>query len=597
MPFSEGVQDDYFADHQGLFSQSDAPLMPGLGLSLTDMATRRSGGAVAPFEITDMVIEGDSQSSTTPDQPTNRDAFYSYAYADDPANAAVTFHVRAQVSRTVGGAGYSGPPLEGADDGTPTGNTLLDHRTEDIAYGPQLMTAMLGSNDLGTFSVDNTVAKWLSYAPTVRAAGIKLAVVAPPPYHPSNGSYATFNPRWLDYIDRLRDPATRARFADYYVPLGEHPDFRDPALVDTMFNASDKLHMTPGASVVTSGQCRAYQVYKAAVDTIRDASRANATSVYGSAWPASETNLSPGVTIIRRIIVKGIAHAGLTSGASVSGPTGTTITLNGGTAGSTVGTGSGNGRAIYNGDVLDIAIPLSALNSTAVGIDLTIGGETRTISYTTTANVTPATYAHQDVVNVQPADSVHTYAGLPFDNIGVGLLAIRSAGAAPSSISVGGVSATRRVMQTTAFSGQLSIWTVPITATGARSAVVTFPAWLAQSTLSWGVVKDADATVQQLNPASDGSAPTSESSPHPTGNLTVPANGIAVAFFGEYGGASITPATTSGGTTLIDEGSGTYQSETQGIAVGTRTTTGAASFVFAFGDYPRAAAVFKAAGT
>lgn len=418
-----------------------------------------------------------------------------------------------------------------------------------------------------------------------------------PPYHPSNGSYPTFNPRWIDYIDRLRNPAARATFADYYIPLGEHPDFRDPALVDTMFNASDKLHMTPGASVVTSGQYRAYQVYKAAVDTIRDASRVNATSIYGSAWPTSEINLSPGATITRRVVVRGIAHAGLISGANVTGPAGTPIALNGGTAGSAVGTNSGNGRAIYNGDVLDIAIPLSALNGTAVGIDLTIGGETRTMGYTTTANVTPATYAHQDVVNVQPADTMHTYAGLAFDNIGVPLLAIYSSGVAPRGISVGGVSATRQVTQTTASSGQLSVWTVPITATGARNVIATFPSWAAQSSLSWGVVKNADAAVLQLSPASDSAAPASESSPHPTASLTVPANGIAVAFFGEYGGASITPAPAGSGTALVDEGSGTYQSETYGIAVGTRSTTGAASFGFGFGTYPRAAAVFRAAGT
>ncbi|QDZ08046.1 hypothetical protein FPZ24_11600 [Sphingomonas panacisoli] len=568
-----------------------------MGLSIPDLATRRSGTAAVPFVITNMVIEGDSQTSTTPDQSTNRDAFYSYTYADDPANAAVTIHVRAQASRTVGGAAYSGPPLEGADTGSPTGNTLLDHRSDDVAFGPQLLTAMLGSNDLGTFSVDNTIAKWLAYAPTVRGAGIKLGVVAPPPYHPGHPSYGAFMPLWSDYVSRLRTPSVRSTFADYYIPLGEHPDFRDPALVDAMINASDKLHLTPGASVITSGQYRAYQVYKAAIDTIRDQSRTNSSSMYGSSWPTSETNLTPGATITRRVIIKGIAHAGLTSGASVSGPTGTTIALNGGIASSVVGTNSGDGRAIYNGDVLDIAIPLSALNSTAVSIDLTIGGETRTITYTTTANVTPATYAHQDVMNVQPADSVHTYTGLAFDNVGIGLLAIYSPAAAPTGISVGGVSATRLVKQTTDFSGQLSIWTVPITATGVRNVVVTLPTWAGQSTLSWGVVKNADATMQQLSPASDGSAPTSEASPHATGGLTVPANGIAVAFFGEYGGTSITPATAGSGTTLIDEGSGAYQGESYGIAVGTRTTTGAASFAFAFGTYPRAAAVFKAAGT
>lgn len=542
-----------------------------------------------------MVIEGDSQTSTTPDQATNRDAFYSYAYADDPANAAVTVHVRAQASRTIGGPAFAGPPVEGPDVGSPTGNTLVDRRGDDMAYGPRLMTAMLGSNDLATFSVANTMAKWLNYAPTLRAAGIKLAVVAPPPYHPAHAGYATFNPRWLDYVARLRDPAVRAGFADYYVPLGEHPDFRDPATRDTTINTGDFIHLTPGASTTASGQYRAYQVYKAAIDTIRDATRTDATAMYEAAWPSSETNLAPGTTIMRRVMVRGIAHGGLASGAGVSGPAGTTIALNGGPAGTSVGTNAANGRAIYNGDVLDIAIPLSALNSTTVAIGLTIGSETRTISYRTTADVTPASYAHQDVTSVQAADPVHTHAGLAFDSVGVGLLAVYGPGGTPVGISVGGVGATRLVTQ--AATGQLSLWTVPITTTGPRTVVVTFPGWTGQSILSWGVVRNADAAVQQLSPPSDGAGPANESSPHATGSVTVPANGIAVAFFGEYGGATITPATASSGTTLIDEGRGTYQSETYGIAVGTRSTSGAAGFAFAFGSYPRAAVVFKAAGT
>lgn len=572
--------------------------MPGLGLSLPDVATRRPGEytpPAPPVAITNMVIEGDSQSSTAPDQAGGRDAFYSYAYADDPANAGVTFHVRAQVSRTVGGPAFSGPPIEGADTGTPTGNTLVDHRSEDIGYAPQLLTAMLGSNDLLTFSVSNTIAKWLAYAPVVRAAGIKLAVVAPPPYHPANASYATFNPRWVDYVDRLRDPAVRAAFADYYIPLGEHPDFRDPATVDAMFNASDKLHLTPGAGVISSGQYRAYQVYKAAVDTIRDVDRTNATSIYGSAWPASETNLAPGATIVRRVVVRGIAHAGLSAGASVSGPAGTTIALNGGSPGSIVGTTSGNGRALYNGDMLDIVIPLSALNSTAVSIDLTIGGETRTISYTTTADVAPTSYVHQDVVGQTGADAVHTYAGCTFGDVGVGVIAVR--GPTPAGVSVGGVAATRQRVQTTPFGGNLSIWTLPIGATGARNIVVTFASFTGQSVISWGIVKNADAAIQQISPASDGAGPGSESSPQSTASLTVPANGIAIGFFGEYGGASIATTTAGSGTTLIDEGRNTYLGETLGIAVATRATSGSVNFVAPFGDYPRAALVLKAAGT
>ena len=567
--------------------------MPGLGFSLTDVSVHRPGDTPPPFDITNMVIEGDSQSSTTPDQSTNRDAFYSYAYADDPANSGVTFHNRAQASRTVGGAAFNG---DGADStGAPSGNTLLLQRATDMAYGPQLMTAMLGSNDLGTFQVATVMSRWVDYAPTLRAAGVKLAVVAPPPYHPSNPSYATFNPRWVDHCDRLRNPTTRATFADYYIPLGEHPDFRDPATVDAMFNAGDLLHLTPGAGVISSGQHRAHAIYKAAVDTIRDQARVGSTSMYGSAWPASETNLSPGATINRRVIVRGIAHAGLTSGASISSTIGATISLNGGAPRISVGTTSANGRAIYNGDVLDIAIPLSALNSTAVGIDLTIGGETRTISYTTTANVTPATYAHEDVVGMSDPGTSYTFTGCAFTTTGIGLIAVR--GPTPSSVTVGGVAATRQRVQTTSFSSNLSIWTLPISATGARSIAIALGSFAGKVVISWGVVRNADTTAQQTSPASDGAGPGSESSPQSTASLTVPANGIAIGFFGEFGGASVTPATAGTGTTLIDEGQYTYQSETYGIATATRTTSGSINFVSAFGDYPRVALVFKPAGT
>jgi hypothetical protein len=561
--------------------------------ALRAVLTRRSTLIAA---ITNIVIEGDSQTTTTPDQGTNRTDFYSYVYADDPTNSAVTFHNRGQGSRTIGGPAFTGPPAEGADTGTPTGNTLLDHRPDDIAYGPQLLTAMLGSNDFGPFSVDNVMARWLNYAPTLRAAGVKLAIVACPPYHPSNASAGTVNPKVLDYWSRLRNSAILSTIADYYIPLGEHPDFRDAATRDTMFNSTDLLHMTPGAGTTTSGQYRAYTIYKAAVDTIRDASRVSSTSMYSSSWPTDQTNLSPSTTYTVRIVVKGIAHAGLTSGASVSGASSPTISLNGGTPGTTVGTNSGNGRAIYNGDVLDVAIPLSASNNTAVSISLTIGGETRSLSYTTAIAVTPATYAHEDVVGQAPASTTHTYSSCSFTNTGVGLLAVR--GATPTGMTVGGVAATRQRLQTTQFNQNLSVWTVTISATGARNVVLTYGSAVGESVLSWGVVKNADPTVQQTSPASDGAGPGSESSPQSTASLTVPTNGIAIGFFGEYGGGtSVTPATAGSGTTLIDEGQTTYLSEVLGIAVGTRTTTGAVNFVTAFGDYPRAGVVFKAFGT
>src|SRR5690606_11740403 len=110
-----------------------------------------------------------------------------------------------------------------------------------------------------------------------------------------------------------------------------------------------------------------------------------------------------------------IAHGGLASGITVSGGD-AEVRLNGG------GWGASLGR-IYNGDVIDLRLTTSAGYETAVSVDLTIGSETRAIAYTTAANVTPVSYLHGDVANVQAASTVHTFSNLEFAD-GVALLAI-----------------------------------------------------------------------------------------------------------------------------------------------------------------------------
>ena len=340
-----------------------------------------------------------------------------------------------------------------------------------------------------------------------------------------------------------------------------------------------------------AGQAALFAVYRAAMDTILDASRANATGPYETVWPASETNLTTATGIVRRLIVAGIAHTGLSGGVAVSGGD-AQVRCNGGSWVAATG-------RIYNGDVIELKLTTSAAHGIAVGIDLTIGGETRTLSYTTGAAVTPASYAHGGIQNIQPASAVHNWSALAFDHPGIAVLAVKAAGTAPIAIAVAPagtgdwIAAIRQFTRPVDFQGALDVWLVPIDAAGDHDVRVTYAALHGHTTLSWGVARNADPDPTQV----DHGAPANQSLPHQTGSLTVPAGGIAIAVFGEYGGPTMTPATANSGTTAIAEGHGTYQDESHRIALATRITSGAASWNYPFGSHQRGAIVFKAAGT
>ena len=109
----------------------------------------------------------------------------------------------------------------------------------------------------------------------------------------------------------------------------------------------------------------------------------------------------------------------------------------------------------------------------------------------------------------------------------------------------------------------------------------------------YGYLKNADATPTQQ----DGALTGYQSAPHETPSLTIPANGIALGWLFEDGGASVTPATAISPSVLIDEVQVAYQGATNGLAMAMRSTTGTIGFDFAFGLYPRAGVVFKALGT
>jgi hypothetical protein len=535
------------------------------------------------------VIEGDSITSTTPNQVGGSASLYSYLWKT--ANPAMTVSVNAQSSRTVGGPAYVGPPPEGADVGSPAGNTLLDNRTADFAFAPQLLTVMIGANDLGTFSAANTIEKLIAWAAPIRAAGIRIAVGSPTPYRdtaPRHVNYASYTTHRAAYLALLRDPSVWSLFADAYVPLGEHPDFNDPALIPALY--ADEVHPSGHdvAPAGSGGHVRLLTIFEAAMATLIDASRAGSAVMSPAAWPVGETNLMIATEIVRRFIVTGIAHAGLASGSSVSGGD-AQLRLNGGAYGSSVG-------RIYNGDVIDLKLTTSASHDMPVSIDLTVGGETRTIVYRTVADVTPATIeAHGFAQRVAPEGT--SWSNMVSFGTGTALLVL--SGVRPASVAVGGNSATLLNEQAAGAgdSNCIGIYAAAVAA-GSHSIDVT---WASEShgqrvSLFAATLKNADAAPIILPKR----YVANESSPHILPAAIVPAGGVYIAAYLQLQGASGTdiavssPGMAEYGTDVV-----TYQSDTRSLCIAVSTATGlvTASFDGAFGSHVRVGAVFKGAGT
>src|SRR5690606_5776800 len=105
---------------------------------------------------------------------------------------------------------------------------------------------------------------------------------------------------------------------------------------------------------------------------------------------------------------------------------------------------------------------------------------------------------------------------------------------------------------------RLEVWLASVPADNYDIAI-TLAAWSKTSVLGYGTVLNANSTPTQVV----NNSPGYDSPPHLTPAMTVPANGLALVFFAEYGGASITPATANSPTVLIDEGSApAFESET-----------------------------------
>lgn len=542
-----------------------------------------------PTGIEKIVIEGDS---ITYAGGAGFGGFADQYRLAPPSGKTVT--VDAENSRTVGGAAYGGD-LE--DTGTPAGNTMLAHRADDLATGAGAIGGMIGTNDFAAFAPATYQQRLIDWATPIRAAGVKTFWSLPYPLCTNQAypGYADWMTRWTAMKALARNPAVWGQWADVYVPMGDEPNF----------NAADNtalINNTDGVHPSLAGHAALYPVLKAALDTLFDSARATSNQMYSSAWPASETNLATSTQITRSFIVKGINPAGLALGAAVTGG-GAQIRLNGGAWASAVGKTSGNGFRIYNGDTIDLRLTTSASNATDTSVDLTVGSETRTLTYRTVASVTPVAYSHGDVQGQQFAGPKHTYAALNFAASGLALIGVNWGADAVTGVKVGGVAATRLKQQSGGYGAVvLEVWAVAVTA-GARDVEVTASAISAGTTsssaISWGVLTGADPT-----PTANVSDNAADSTNLSTGSITVPASGLAVGFFGEYaGGASVTPAVVNAGnagTTAIDEGQIGYNGETKGLAVAGRSVTGAFVWDFAGGGYsphPRAAIAFKAAGT
>lgn len=499
--------------------------------------------------------------------------------------------INAENSRSIGGPDYAGPPPESGDIGAPEGNTLLLQRPADLATGAQLVSTMIGTNGMTAHSKPRMVRDLIDWAGPLRSAGVKVIYAAPPPldFGEQYPYYDDFKFKRDAWMSDIRNPEVWTQWADAYNPMGEHPDLN--AAPNTAYfggGASDGVHLN------LAGHNKFYEVFRAVHDSFIDAGRAASTTMYDTAWPASEINLTTSAEIVRRFIISGIARAGLDQGLSVSGAD-AQIRINGGPWLAAAGTSASNGYRIYNGDIAELKLTTSASNAASVGVDLTVGSETRALSYRTVAAVTPAAYTHGGGAAAVPAGATSVVADANFPAAGVAVIAVSSIGSGGAleagTVTIDGTPAGRLLAMSPY--PNCSVWLIEIDEAGGKDIVVSFSGTQEAAYVSWGVVENADPTPTQV----DRPAFSSDSPPFLTGALTVPASGIAVVFMQEYGGAPLSPFTTNAGTDFVHEGSASYNGESVGIVTATRAASGTGSFNGSYPGNSRGALVFKAAGT
>lgn len=481
-------------------------------------------------------------------------------------------------------------------------NSVSGHFAEIVAFAPTLSSLMIGANDFTTgsdatyrtnlinlraaygSSLPNTKQVWsgpFSYNPTGTPHPSKSAVDAQRATLFANGATGA------------RNPAVWSQWCDFYWPGGEIPEFPDTATAAPLFD--DTVH--PSAA----GYALIYKSYKAVIDSIRDAGRVSSTQMYDAAWTdgiGSTTNQPASTRIRRRFVVSGLAPAGTALGASVSGAGNPLISLNGRTFASSCGTGSANGYRLYNGDTIWLELDTSASGSTGVAASLTIGSETRLLTYTTVASVTPASIADGGYdgtrTNIGTAAASQTYAAKTFD-AGCPIVALDTVGVQTTGVTVNGVALTRRIL-----AGFMEVWTGPAMAAGNYDIVVSKGA-VYQSRLGilWATAKNVDPT-----PTFADGINRADVAPHTTPTGARPASGLLLGF-ANYLGLTTDPgvAIHSSDTTsvMVRKGLATYSGDGGIIAMAQKPASGAVSFTKdAAGSYDNvwvATFVFKAAGT
>lgn len=511
LPQAEDQHGHILSEPQSHRDQPECAVMLGVGLSLPETPVRIRGSAAASpsATIAGIVVEGDSITSTQPSTP---NGMYSYQYETYRADKAI--EVRAQGSRTVG-------PIGQLND---NGNTLIGNLAEDLAYGPDLITAMLGANDLGFDTANSYRTNLTTYYTALKAANpaVKFAWSPPTAYNPTGTPHPNYPQYMADRANVLatgRDPAVWGQWADYYLPVGEYPDFDDATVAAGLFD--DTVHPS------VAGQALLFTVYKAAVDSILDSSRRNATAPYDAVWPADQSGLATSTATIVRFIVAGVAHTGLVPGIGVSGG-GAQVRL-GGRA-----WGTGTGR-VYNGDVVDVRMTSSASHSTGVSTALSIGSETRTLTFTTAADVPQVTIGNRGGGVFQYAGSnIHSFdADLNAEGVLVVFTYVTYQGERPTSVTAGGVPLVWRGVN---FAG-LSMWTEEIRTGGAGAKIPTggsVPVVLnfangvgIQCPITWCLAVGADPVPVATQTTNRGGA----ANPQLTDDLTCPSKGVIIGAF------------------------------------------------------------------
>ena len=584
----------------GVFSVGTPTYTDGAGVARSAVGVFGIGGlAPASPAITNFTIQGDSLTGDTL-TPGTRTTTWAWLYLDNPPSGFTVSTVRARNSRHTGFA---------ADLNSNDGFTLMSTVAQDATThgGGIIVCSPFGTNDLtsggygtpGANRAAGHIAAQVAYYSALKAAGCKYAYGIAPPMRSDKAfgvtgydEFTATRNALLTGSTNVRNPAVWKTFADYYIPSGEDADLN---LADnTAYIGVDGVHETGPAATTTTGQARLYRVNKAALDTIAAAARLNSTTMYDSAWLTSEGSLAASETITRRFVVKGLAHEGIAltgaNGLSVSGA-GSPELRRGGDGGP--GWATTYSGWLYNGDIIDVRLTAASASNSARTITLKVGSESRDLTFTTVASVTPASYVDGGYDNKAAGGGpTSTFAGKAFDT-GLAIVALDTNGYPASAVSVGG-NALIKVRD----DGFMQVWAGAVSAGSYDIAVTQASGYIGQLGVLWGTAKNVDPT-----PVASGASSAADVPPHSTPSLSRPASGLHLGFINYIGlgdpaatvGIHVSDATS----VLVRQGAVTQTGATSIIAVARRSATGSIAFdnTAGYGGPWRTGIVFKAAGT